>query len=149
MRRAPVSLVLALFGALAPSASFARADPPAPPDSEPRWFKGNLHTHSLWSDGNDYPEMIADWYARHGYHFLALSDHNILSQGPRWMSVAEADKRAKGDGFARYRERFGDAWVETRTVGGARQVRLKPLGEFRHLFEQPGRFLMIQGEEIT
>ena len=65
------------------------------------------------------------------------------------MSVAEANKRAKQDGFARYRKRFGDAWVETRTVDGDEQVRLKPLGEFRHLFERPGRFLLIQGEEIT
>ena len=117
--------------------------------AEPRWFKGNLHTHSLWSDGNDYPEMIVDWYARHGYQFLALSDHNVLSQGQRWMSVKEANKRARQDGFARYRKRFGDAWVETRTEDGDLQVRLKPLGEFRHLFERPGRFLLIQGEEIT
>ena len=60
-----------------------------------------------------------------------------------------ANKRAKQDGFARYLKRFGDAWVETRTVDGDLQVRLKPLGEFRALLEQPGRFLMIQGEEIT
>ena len=33
------------------------------PDSttSARWWKGNLHTHSLWSDGDDYPEMIAGW----------------------------------------------------------------------------------------
>ncbi|MFO0954655.1 MAG: hypothetical protein U0835_26525 [Isosphaeraceae bacterium] len=115
----------------------------------PRWLKGNLHTHSLWSDGNDYPEMIVDWYVRHGYQFLALSDHNTLSQGPRWMSVKEANKRAKQDGFARYRKRFGEDWVETRTTNGDEQVRLKPLGEFRHLFERPSEFLLIQGEEIT
>lgn len=106
--------------------------------SEPRWFKGNLHTHSLWSDGNDYPEMIVDWYARHGYQFLALSDHNVLGHGQRWMSVAQANKRAREDGFDRYRKQFGDAWVETRTVDGDLQVRLKPLGEYRTLFEQPG-----------
>ncbi|WP_406693896.1 hypothetical protein V5E97_22930 [Singulisphaera sp. Ch08] len=113
------------------------------------WYKGNLHTHTLWSDGNDYPEMIADWYVRHGYNFLALSDHNVLSQGPRWVSVAKTNKKAKSDGFTRYRERFGDQWVETRTVKGDQQVRLKPLSEFRALLEQPGRFLMIQGEELT
>ncbi|AGA30997.1 CehA/McbA family metallohydrolase domain-containing protein [Singulisphaera acidiphila] len=113
------------------------------------WYKGNLHTHTLWSDGNDYPEMITDWYVRHGYNFLALSDHNILSQGPKWVSVAKADARAKNEGFARYRERFGDPWVETRTVDGDQQVRLKPLSEFRARFEQAGRFLMIQGEELT
>ena len=27
----------------------------------PQWWKGNLHTHSLWSDGDDYPEMITAW----------------------------------------------------------------------------------------
>jgi hypothetical protein len=147
-------LVLVLILGIAPA---AQAMPPARPqaeepvvaDSEPRWFKGNLHTHSLWSDGNDYPEMIVDWYRRHGYHFLALSDHNVLSQGPKWIGVDVANDRAKQDGLARYRRRFGDAWVEARTVDGESQVRLKPLGEFRHLFEQPGRFLMIQGEEIT
>ena len=33
---------------------------------EGRWFKGNTHTHSLWSDGNDFPEMIVDWYKKEG-----------------------------------------------------------------------------------
>ena len=46
-----------------------------------RWWKGNLHTHSFWSDGNDFPEMIVSWYAENGYNFLTLSDHNILSVG--------------------------------------------------------------------
>jgi len=119
------------------------ADPPA------RWWKGNLHTHSFWSDGDDFPEMIADWYRRHGYHFLALSDHNILSRGERWMSIEAANNRAKKDAFGRYVERFGESWVETRTVDGATEVRLKPLNEFRALFEEPNRFLMIEGEEIT
>ena len=52
----------------------------------PRWFKGNLHTHTLWSDGNEFPEVVARWYHQRGYHFLVLSDHNILSEGIRWMS---------------------------------------------------------------
>src|SRR5689334_5201721 len=43
-------------------------------DGAPRWWKGNLHTHSLWSDGDDFPEMIADWYRRHKYHFLSMTD---------------------------------------------------------------------------
>src|SRR5262245_17331758 len=53
----------------------------------PRWFKGNLHTHSLWSDGDDYPEMIADRYKQAGYHFIALSDHNVLAEGTRWLEL--------------------------------------------------------------
>lgn len=136
-------LLAALFGPLPTQGEPARID------STPRWLKGNLHTHSLWSDGNDYPEMIVDWYVRNGYQFLALSDHNTLSQGPKWISVRAANERAKADGFALYRKKFGDDWVETRTMKDEPYVRLKPLGEFRHFFEQPGKFLLIQSEEIT
>ena len=39
-------------------------------ESSPRWWKGNLHTHSLWSDGDDYSEMIAGWYQQHGCQFI-------------------------------------------------------------------------------
>ena len=31
---------------------------PAAHPAGPRYWKGNLHTHSLWSDGDDFPEMI-------------------------------------------------------------------------------------------
>src|SRR3954454_7234612 len=135
-----------------PTIPHARSQPQAgliDPDPQPTWFKGNLHTHSLWSDGNDYPEMIVDWYHRHRYQFLALSDHNILSQGQNWMSVKQANQRAGEDGFGRYKKRFGDTWVETQTASGELYVRLKPLNEFRSLFERAWSFLLIQGEEIT
>jgi hypothetical protein len=114
---------------------------------EPRWWRGNLHTHSFWSDGDDFPEMIVAWYKEHGYHFLALSDHNVLSQGDRWI---DAEKHARGavvQALPKYRERFG-RWVEEKTASRP-LVRLKPLDEFRVHFEEPGRFLLIQGEEIT
>ena len=125
------------------------AEPPAQNARELRWFKGNLHTHSLWSDGNDFPEMIADWYKSDGYDFLALSDHNVLSQGERWIAMSEVAKRGNVGGLERYRARYGDDWVETRGEGDALEVRLKPLVEFRPLFEEAGKFLMIQAEEIT
>ncbi len=112
-----------------------------------RWWKGNLHTHSLWSDGDDYPEMIADWYKQRGYHFLALSDHNVLSDHERWISLA---KNKGGEAaFAKYLARFGASWVEQRGEAEAKEVRLKMLSEFRPQFDEPGRFLMIQSEEIT
>jgi hypothetical protein len=44
-----------------------------------RWFKGNLHTHTLNSDGDSTPEEVVRWYREHGYHFLALTDHNFLT----------------------------------------------------------------------
>jgi len=121
-----------------------------PPDPAPRWWKGNLHTHSFWSDGDDFPEMIAEWYRTHGYHFLALSDHNVLAEGLRWLSLAEVEKRAGPQAMHKYLERFGPHWVELRTnAEGLPEVRLKPLSEYRALVEERGRFLMIPSEEIS
>lgn len=119
-------------------------------EPQPRWFKGNLHTHSLWSDGNDFPEMIADWYLNHDYHFLALSDHNILSEGDKWMRLSEIEKRGE-NALPKYLARFGDQWVQTRgdQADGSFEVRLKPLSEVRSQVESAGKFLMIPAEEIT
>jgi len=112
-----------------------------------RWWKGNLHTHSLWSDGRHYPEMAVEWYKTEGYNFLALSDHNILSQGQKWIDAA--NNRGGETAFQKYLEQFGTDWVEQRTVDDRVQVRLKPLSEFRCMFEEPGRFLLLHAEEIT
>ena len=119
-------MVLAAFGCAACGA------PPTP------WWKGNLHTHSLWSDGDDFPEMAIGGYEKAGYDFVALSDHNVLAEGERFV---EADKAV----LAAYQERFGD-WVE---VAGDGRARLKTFEEYRKLFEEPGKFLLIQSEEIT
>lgn len=113
------------------------------------WFKGNLHTHSLWSDGNDFPEMICDWYKSRGYHFLTLSDHNILSKGEKWVDTDAATKRGSIGGLERYLQRFGKEWVVTREQDGKQQTRLKTLDEFRPMFDEKGKFLLIQGEEVT
>ncbi len=112
-----------------------------------RWWKGNTHTHTFWSDGQDYPEMVVDWYKRHGYNFLTLSDHNVLSQGQKWVDVDE--RHTEGNIHSKYIERFGTDWVQTRQLDGKKQVRLKPLNEFRHLLEKTDHFIMIQGEEVT
>ena len=155
-------LPLLLAAALACAAVPAYGAAPEAASPAPRWWKGNLHTHTLWSDGDGFPEMVIDWYKQAGYHFLALSDHNILSQGQRWMTVEAVKARAKGepwrgaayvprDAFADYRDRFGPHWVETRSgrTPGSTEVRLKPFDEYRALFDEAARFLMIQTEELT
>lgn len=139
-------LGLSLLCVVVASANLACGDdPPA------RWWKGNLHTHSLWSDGNEFPEMIADWYRSEGYHFLALSDHNVLAEGMKWMPLSEIVRRSDAEILDRYRTRFGNAWVETRGTPGNPDydVRLKPLDEFRGRLERAEEFLLIPGEEIS
>ena len=122
----------------------------ASPCQEARWWKGNLHTHSLWSDGDDFPEQIAHWYREHGYAFLAFTEHNVLAEGERWMKVDDIVRRGGRKALADYRERFGDEWVQTRTgEDGKLQVRLRTLDEFRPRFEKSGEFRMILAEEIS
>jgi hypothetical protein len=50
------------------------------------WLKGNLHTHTTNSDGNGTPDEVVSWYSQHGYDFLALTDHNHLTQPPDLLS---------------------------------------------------------------
>jgi hypothetical protein len=130
------------------------APPPrAVPDPSPlttapaRYWKGNLHTHTLWSDGDDFPEMVVDWYKRNKYDFLALTEHNVIAEGDKW---ADAETNAtRKTAVAKYVKRFGDRWPEFRTKDNKKQVRLKPLSEFRTLFDEPGKFLLVPAEEIT
>ena len=39
-------------------------------------FKGDLHMHSRYSDGQQSPEIVCANYRKTGYDFLALTDHN-------------------------------------------------------------------------
>ena len=58
--------------------------------SEKQWFKGNLHAHSYWSDGDEFPEVFMDWYKSKEYQFVALTDHNTLAAGDRWQVIIRA-----------------------------------------------------------
>jgi len=44
------------------------------------WLKGNTHTHTLESDGDSKPEVVARWYRDHGYDFLVITDHDKVTR---------------------------------------------------------------------
>jgi hypothetical protein len=110
------------------------------------WRKGNMHTHSFWSDGDDFPESVARWYKENGYDFLALTDHNVILEGERWRDIPNDHPALK-----KYLEDYDSDWVDTQPAEeeGHTKVRLKTLQEFRSLYEEPGEFLIIMGNEIT
>jgi hypothetical protein len=113
---------------------------------EPKWWRGNLHTHTLWSDGDDFPEMVVNYYKENGYDFLAISDHNILLEGDKWISLGTNSTRKLA--LDRYRGTF-PANVRTETNGTTIRVRLATLNELKKQFELPGQFLLIPSEEIS
>ena len=43
------------------------------------WLRGNLHTHTTMSDGSNRPQRVINDYAKRGYDFLAISDHDIYT----------------------------------------------------------------------
>lgn len=97
----PVSVPAAT---IAPTASAAPADPtpPPPPAASPPRFvdtidvstfqKGNIHTHTTWSDGDHPPQDVYAWYRDHGYNFLAITDHNTLTD-PAIFRLLEKKKK--------------------------------------------------------
>lgn len=139
-----------------------------------RWFKGNLHMHNQWSDGQPLPEWAVDWYKSHGYHFICPSDHNIFQaetlrfdgfgfnnppsdlapfQGETslWKLVSPTPGWPK---LTQIRvdetiEKFGRDAVRTLEVGGKTYVRMTPFAELEQRFVEPGKFLMIPGYEQT
>ncbi|WP_373517311.1 histidinol-phosphatase [Pricia sp.] len=113
-----------------------------------KWFKGNLHAHSYWSDGDQFPEMIMEWYKSNEYDFTVLSDHNTLAEGEKWITLSEKEYLQKG--FRDYLKKYGEDWVTHKLDSeGHTKVKLKTLKEYRPLFEEDGEFLIIQSEELT
>ncbi|MGA0254144.1 MAG: histidinol-phosphatase [Rhodothermales bacterium] len=114
---------------------------------EARWYKGNLHTHTFWSDGDDFPEQVTQWYVDNGYAFLAISDHNTIADGERWLSIPESHSRF--DTFQRYLADSPEGWAEWEQGTDTVRVRLKTWEEYSARFQDEGRFLMMRAEEVS
>jgi hypothetical protein len=130
-----LSLLSVLYGTFSPAGD--------------RWYKGNTHAHSFWSDGDEFPEMVADWYKSHGYDFLAISDHDCLMEGEKWAPVDRGDRCIPSSTVEKCQNRFGADWLVLRSQGGNRQVKLKTFDEVCGKVGDPGRFLLMQAEEIS
>ncbi|MBN2289866.1 MAG: CehA/McbA family metallohydrolase [Candidatus Glassbacteria bacterium] len=58
-----------------------------------RWYKGNTHTHTVNSDGDSSPDVVARWYKEHGYNFLVVTDHNFVTDVQGLNAVFAAEDR--------------------------------------------------------
>jgi len=125
---------LATLSLLAVTLLVLAADPVAPRGpAEASWWKGNTHTHTLWSDGDAAPELVVRWYRDHGYDFLALTEHNVLARGERWVAIKD-DGPVTPFRVGNLRTAFGEAWVQTRSrPDTGDEMRLRTLDELRAL----------------
>jgi hypothetical protein len=75
-RVAPTAVLCA---SLAAAAATLGAQPTTPAVAKPRWYKGQTHCHTLNSDGDSTADDVIKWYRQQRYHFLVLSDHDVLT----------------------------------------------------------------------
>ncbi|MFA6816526.1 MAG: hypothetical protein WCS73_09565 [Lentisphaeria bacterium] len=119
-----------------------------------QWFRGQLHTHTYWSDGRAFPERAIKEYKQRGYQFLAMTDHNRFANNKGLWRKVEATEKGWPPTicqayFDQYVETFGKEWVESKTNGLVTSVRLKTYTELKAKFEEPGKFILLPGVEIT
>jgi len=127
--------------------SCGQTKPETQTETAQNWYKGNLHTHSYWSDGDEFPEVILDWYKSRDYEFMALSDHNTIADGEKWVTIREDS--IYQNSFQNYLKSYGSDWVEHKIDSGQTLVKLKTYEEYREKLENQGEFLVIKSEEIT
>jgi hypothetical protein len=99
LRHLPAGPLVALLTVA--TASSASSVAPAASAKPPRFVdaidvsifqKGNLHTHTTFSDGDHPPQDVYAWYRDRGYNFLAITDHNTLTD-PALYQLLERKKR--------------------------------------------------------
>ena len=82
-----------------------------------RWFKGNTHTHTWNSDGDSSPDDVVKWYRGHGYHFLVLTDHNVLTSVEGLNALHGLDQRFVVIRGEEVTDRFGDLPLHINALG--------------------------------
>lgn len=53
------------------------------------FYKGNLHTHTSETDGDTPLSGVLKWYRSHGYSFVAITDHDKLTETPAGLETKE------------------------------------------------------------
>ena len=108
-----------------------------------RWYKGNTHGHTVWSDGDELQGVVVHWFKSHGYQLLALSDHDVLMQGDRWLPITAAESEEDTVlpvSIENAQRQLGKDWLALRNKGKRREVKLKTFAELAAKFNEPGQF---------
>ncbi len=98
---------------------------PRLPDSTARWFCGDLHSHTIHSDGDLTVEDRVRGAVERGLDFLAITDHNTIShhrEADRWPAGITAIRGSEVTTFHGHMNVFGLAtaidWRGDRRGGG-------------------------------
>jgi len=131
------------------------------------WYRGSLHGHSYWSDGNTFPELAIHEYKTNGYQFMCLSDHNAFqTETNAWKEIKDSKSTIPAN-IALMEQTFGPDSVRTKSkikrikvpLGEGEMkliekevishIRLTPFDELARKFDEPEKFLLMPGHEIN
>jgi predicted metal-dependent phosphoesterase TrpH len=131
------------------------------------WYRGSLHGHSYWSDGNTFPELAIHEYKANGYQFMCLSDHNAFQADTNaWKEIKGSTSTIPAN-ITLMEKTFGPGSVLTKSKTKKAKapldenkielleqevvthIKLTPFDELARKFEEPGKFLLMPGHEIN
>ena len=72
-------------------------------------IRGDLHMHSMWSDGRDPIEAMVEGCRGLGYEYMAITDHSPHSAAARNLTLDGVKKQAEE--IARLREQYPDITI--------------------------------------
>ena len=116
-----------------------------------KWYKGNLHTHTLVSDGRAFPVEAALLYRDVGYNFVMFSDHNLVHDSENWVTEKNHKRKRFSEADAkRFAEKYPAFRPKTRTKpDGTTAWRYGTFEETAKAVNDPGRFLLMSGCEYN
>ena len=100
------------------------ARPTLPPAAEPGWLRGDLHCHSLYSDGDSWPSELLHAAAEAGLEFLGVTDHNQVAHHGEYLAAPDQGVIVlPGVEVTTYRGHWNawgvDRWLEFRAPSAA------------------------------
>lgn len=83
-----IKLLMPIFlGMIALAGGATAYGAPTAPFVHDHFYRGNLHSHTNRTDGDVSPERLIEAYRAEGYHFLALTDHNLTTPPGAFASL--------------------------------------------------------------
>jgi len=124
MAKALPGRVLLLLGALAAlgCGGAGRVVLESPYRDLPNWYKGQLHCHSSNSDGALTPAQLEAEYAKRGFDFICITDHDAVTPDPSATGGQEVGVFISGEEHTTDSGHMVLVGVASRPVGVAPQL---------------------------
>ncbi|MBO5940360.1 MAG: hypothetical protein J6R18_04105 [Kiritimatiellae bacterium] len=116
-----------------------------------KWYKGNMHTHTLVSDGRAFPTESALLYRDAGYNFVVFTDHNLVHNKENWVTEKNHRRKRFSEKNAKnFAKKYPAFRPQTRVEpDGTTAWRYGTFEETAAAVNKPGEFIVMSGCEYN